>query len=223
MTVLLKQSALAFLITSLIFVIGYTRYASSEAEILTVTVSATLSFSASTDNFSSLSPGTAKFATTTLNVSTNNTAGWNMTLYGDDQSPTNTVCDLDGAGNDGVSITDQTEWIPGVATTTAGNAVRISALDNSGDVLAFRTMTASGSIPFRASTWWGSADDYADNANTLWVGIASSTIQRRIGNAGAGSYSASAHLNTVLYYLDVPATQQSGNYSCPLTFTATAN
>ncbi len=223
MLALLKQWVVAFLITTAIFVMGYGHYAYSEAEILTVTVSTTLSFSASTDNFGSLSAGTAKFATTTLNVNTNNTAGWNVTLYGDDQSPTNTVCDLDGAGNEGVGLTDQAEWLPGAATTTAGNAVRISALDNSGDVLAFRVMTASGSVPFRAATWWGSADNYADSVSTLWAGVASSTIQRQVGNAGTGSYSASDHLNTVLYYLDVPATQQSGAYSCPLTFTATAN
>ncbi|MBI2100861.1 MAG: hypothetical protein HYT47_02475 [Candidatus Vogelbacteria bacterium] len=178
MLALLKQWVVAFLITTAIFVMGYGHYAYSEAEILTVTVSTTLSFSASTDNFGSLSAGTAKFATTTLNVNTNN---------------------------------------------TAGNAVRISALDNSGDVLAFRVMTASGSVPFRAATWWGSADNYADSVSTLWAGVASSTIQRQVGNAGTGSYSASDHLNTVLYYLDVPATQQSGAYSCPLTFTATAN
>jgi len=120
-------------------------------------------------------------------------------------------------------MTDQTEWVAGAATTTAGNALRIGSFANSGDVLAFRVMTASGSTPFRAATWWGSTDDYADSATTLWAGISSSTVSRQIGNASAGSYSASAHLNTVLYYLDVPSSQQTGAYSCPLTFTATAN
>ncbi|MCK4553552.1 hypothetical protein KAU19_01135, partial [Candidatus Parcubacteria bacterium] len=90
---------------------------------------------------------------------------------------------------------------------------------------AFRVMTASstnGDV-FYAPTWWGSADHYTDNANTLWAGIASSTVGRQIGNAGLGSYSASDHLNTVLYYLKVPSTQQSGNYTGDLTFTATTN
>ena len=216
-----KLLVVAFLIVSLFSSTFYFKYAYGEAETLTVTVQSTLSFSASTDNFGNLTPGTAKFATTTLSVSTNNADGWNITFYGDDQGTSNEVCDLDSDAS--VGMTDQTEWVNAAATTTASNAVRISSFDNSGDVLAFRVMTASGSAPFRAATWWGSADEYTDNANTLWAGISSSTVSRQIGNAGAGSYSSSSHLNTVLYYLDVPSSQQTGAYSCPLTYTATAN
>ena len=84
-------------------------------------------------------------------------------------------------------------------------------------------MTASGTTPFRAATWWGSADSYVDSATTLWAGISSTTVSRQIGNAGTGSYSASEQLSSVLYYLDVPSSQQTGAYSCPLTYTATAN
>lgn len=211
----------AFLASCLIFSGVLVQYAYGEAVTLTVTVTSSLTFTTTSNNFGSLTAGTARFATTTLSVSTNNVAGWNVTLYGDDQSPTNTVCDLDSDAS--VGITDQAEWAPGAATTTAGNAVRISSFDSSGDVLALRVMTASGSVPFRASSWWGTTDAYADSATSLWAGIASSTVQRQIGNAGTGSYSASAHLSTVLYYLDVPGTQQAGAYSCPLTFTATAN
>lgn len=196
-------------------------YAATQVQTLTVSIQSTLSFSTSSNNFGNLTPGTASFATTTLSFTTNNTAGWNVTLYGDDQATGNTVCDLDSDAS--VGLTDQIQWVPGAATTSAGNAVRIGSFANSGDVLAFRVMTASGTVPFRAGTWWGSADTYVDNANTLWAGISSTTIQRQIGNAGAGSYSASAQLSTVLYYLDVPASQQTGAYSCPLTFTATAN
>lgn len=192
-----------------------------ETESLSVTVNSTLTFTATTNNFANITPGTPQFATSTLDVSTNNTAGWNMTFYGVDQGPANTVLDL--STDAAVGINDQLEWIPGAATTSAGNAVRIASLDSSGDVLAFRVMTASGSIPFRASSWWGSADSYVDSATTLWAGIASSTNLRQIGNAGAGSYSSSAHLSTVLYYLDVPATQQTGTYTGDVVYTATAN
>ena len=209
------------LLASLVTGVFYAKYAHGEAETLTVTVQSTLSFSASSDNFGNISPGTATFATTTLAVTTNNTAGWNIVLSGDDQATSNEVCDLDSDAS--VGITDQTEWVNGAATTTAGNAVRISSFANSGDVLAFRVMTASGTTPFRAGSWWGTTDTYVDTATTLWAGIASTTVSRQIGNAGAGSYSASEHLSTVLYYLDVPATQQTGAYSCPLTYTATAN
>lgn len=217
----LRSLALALVVSTAVFSFGIAQHARGEAVTLQVVVNSALTFTTTTDNFPNITPGTPQFATTTLSVSTNNAAGWNVTLYGDDQSPSDTVMDL--STDAAVGITDQAEWINASATTSPGNAVRIGSLDNSGDVLAFRVMAASGSTPFRASSWWGTADAYTDNANTLWAGIASSTIQRRIGNAGTGSYSASAHLNTVLYYLDVPASQQTGTYTGGLTYTATAN
>ena len=164
------------------------------------------------------------FASTTLSVLTNDTAGYNITLSGDQKNnqPQNNL-QLNGATS--TQITDQTEWVPGNATTSAGNAARITSLVNSGNVLAFRVMTASttNGVPFVATSWWGTQDNYVDNANTLWAGISSSTVQRQIGNAGAGSYSASAHLNTVLYYLNVSASQPTGTYNAPITYTATGN
>lgn len=218
----IKLAGAAVLISLLISSVFLASYAYGEAVSLTVTVQSSLTFSTATDVFGNLTPGTAKFATTTLSVTTNNTAGFNITLYGDDQSLTNTVLDLTTDAS--VGITDQLEWIPASATTSAGNAVQIGSLDSSGDVLAFRVMTASGSAAFLAPTWWGSTDAYSDNANTLWAGIASSTAANlKIGNAGTGSYSASTHRNTVLYYLDVASTQQTGSYSGGLTYTATAN
>lgn len=209
----------SFLIMSLLFAGLNVKYAAAEAVTLTVSVQSSLSFTTSTDNFGNLTPGTYLVATTSLNVSTNNTAGWNVTLSGDDQGTSNTVCDLDTDAS--VGLTDQLEWIPGAATTSAGNAVVRGSLDNSGDVLAFRVMSASGSTPFRSTDWWGATD--ADGV-ALWAGIASSTAaDLKIGDAGTGSYSASEHVNSVQYYLDVAATQQTGSYSCPLTYTATAN
>jgi len=156
-----------------------------------------------------------------LSVNTDNAAGWNVTLSGDDKTTINTVMDLDSDAS--VNITDQLEWIPGGATTTAGNAVRISSFDNNGDVLAFRVMTASGTASFRSVSWWGTVDNYADNINALWAGIASSTVARQIGNSSISCSGANCALNTVLYYLDVPTTQKTGAYSGGLTFTATMN
>lgn len=200
--------------------------AATGAVTLTATVATSLSFTTTTgsaDVFGTITPGTPKFATTTLSVTTNNSAGWIVSLAGDNKNSSNHNLQLSGESS--TQITDQTEWVPGAATTSAGNAVRISSLANSGDVLAFRVMTASSTNggAFLASAWWGTTDSYADAATTLWAGIASSTVQRTIGNAGAGSYSASAHLNTVVYYLDVASSQKTGAYSAPLTFTATAN
>jgi len=219
---LARHSFMSLAITMIVFGFGYGYYAySQELETLTLTVATELTFTATTDNFGTITPGTPGFATTTLNLTTNNVDGWNVTLSGDDQGTSNTVCDLNTDAS--VGITDQTEWVPGIATTSAGNAVQIGSLDSSAEVLAFRVMTASGSTPFTASSWWGAADNYTDSASTLWAGIASSTVGRQIGNAGAGSYQAGAHLNSVLYYLNVSSSQNNGDYTCPLTYTAVAN
>lgn len=213
----------SFLVTTIIFGLGGAYYAyGQQAVTLTVTVAQTLTFTTSTDQFGTLTPGTYKIATTTLSVTTNNTAGWNVTLSGDDVTTPggNTACDLDTDAS--IGITDQAQWVPGSATTTAGNAVVRTSLDSSGNVLAFRVMSASSSngVPFLSTSWWGTSD--ADGT-AKWAGVASSTVARQIGNAGAGSYSASAHLSTVQYYLNVAASQAQGAYSCPLTFTATGN
>ncbi len=188
-----------------------------------------LTFTVTTDNFGNITAGSqAHFATSTLNVNTDNSSGWNITLYGHNQGSDSASTTMYLTGPDyNINFTDQKEWIPGSATSThvGATSVRIGSFDNSQDVMAFRVMTASSTNGgcFYAPTWWGSADHYTDNANTLWAGIASSTVGRQIGNAGLGSYSASDHLNTVLYYLKVPSTQQSGNYTGDLTFTATTN
>ena len=193
----------------------------SYAEYPEATISTSMTFTTTHVNFPSITPGTPSFATTTLSVNSANSTGWNVILSGDDRATGNTVMDLTTDAN--VGITDQTEWIPGAATTSAGNAVRIGSFQNSGDVLAFRVMTASGTAAFRAPTWWGSADSYTDSATTLWAGIASSTAtNKKIGNTSVSS-GGGAVLSSVLYYLDVPVTQQMGSYSGDLTYTATAN
>lgn len=207
-------------LTALIFTGFYAYYVYGVASTLTVTVNSSLTFALTTDTFPSVTPGTSVAATTTLKVTTNNAAGWNITLSCDEKTTTVACGDLNT--DTLVELPDPTiEWaIPGAAnTTTAGNAVAITNGDN---FLYFRVMSASGSIPFRSTVWWGTSDAWF-NAGQLWAGIASSTNSRRIGNAGTGSYSTSAHLNTVNYYLDVAVSQQTGAYSIPLTYTATAN
>ncbi len=179
------------------------------------TAASSLTFVVSTNVFQNFAPGTPVFATTTLSVETNNAAGWNVTVVRDDGD---TTLDLDSDAT--TNITDQTAWSPGAATTSAGNSVRIATFDNSGDILAFRVMTASGSVPFRASTWWGAIDEYIDNASSLWAGLPSTAKQ--IGNTNVTSGGAPM-LNTVLYYLDVPVSQKAGAYSGTITYTATAN
>lgn len=184
---------------------------------LSVTVGTSLTFSTASNQFAALTPGTFIFSTTTLYLTTNDIAGWNVTLS--KNAPTSTMT----LNTDGITaIPDQIEWVPGAATSTTGNAVIRTALNSSGNVLAFRVMTASSSngAPFYAPTWWGTTDV---DGTAKWAGFASNTIQRMIGNAGANSYSASVHINTVQYYINVPASQPTGTYTGNLTYTAVGN
>lgn len=223
----MKTFLQAFSATTVLFILfaaGGQVYAATAATTLSVTVNTALTFAVTTNNFSSINPGTAVMATTTLVVGTNDTAGYIVALSGDNKSTGNNNLQSTPSS---VQISDQTEWVPGVATTSAGTgAAQISSLTNSNNVLAFRLAASStNGTALTASSWWGSADNYlATNAATLYAGIASSTNgPRTIGNAGAGSYSASNHVNTVQYYLNVASTQQTGSYSAPLTYTATGN
>lgn len=187
--------------------------------VITYTPAATLTFVVSTDNFPTLTSGSPVFATTTLSVNTTNATGWNVTLSRDTAAATMAL-NTDTT----VKITDQTDWIPGAATTTAGNAVQISSLINANKVLAFRVMTASGTPSFISSAWWGTTDSYINSATTLWAGIASSTATNlKIGNSSVSCAGANCALNTVLYYLDVASTQQTGAYSGGITYTAVMN
>ena len=201
----------------------FTTQAYAEGVTLSVDVQTALTFTLSSNNFSTITPGTPVFATSTLAVATNNANGYNIVLSGDNKNSSNH--NLQRTGETSVQITDQTEWVAGAATTSAGNAVRIGSFANSGDVLAMRVLTASSTngTAFLAPTWWGAVDSYSDNASTLWAGISSSTVSRQIGNAGAGSYGAVTHINSVAYYLDVASTQKTGTYTAPITYTATAN
>ncbi|MBI5221901.1 MAG: hypothetical protein HY980_00155 [Candidatus Magasanikbacteria bacterium] len=178
--------------------------------------SASLTFTVSTDTFPALTPGSPVFATSTLSIDTNNTTGWNVTVSRDDPD---TTIDLDTDAT--VNIIDQTAWSPGAATTTAGNAVRVSSLANSQKVLAFRVMTASGTASFVSSTWWGTTDAYIDSATSLWAGFNSTA--KKVGDSSISCSGTNCARNTVLYYLDVASTQKTGAYSGGITYTATMN
>ncbi len=218
-----REVALSSILVVVLFFAGMASYASAatQAVTLTVTVNQALTFAITNNNFSTINPGTPVMATTTLIVNTNDTLGYFVSLSGDNKTAVNN--NLETAGNT-FNIPDQTEWIPGTATTSVGNAVQISSLTNSGNVLAYRVMSASSTngVPFLAPTWWGTQDNYlTSSANTLYAGISSSTVQRKIGNTSV--YSAAAQINTVQYYLNVAATQATGVYNAPITYTATGN
>lgn len=222
----LRDIAKSFLLTAVLFAVlllGSQAYAATVT--LSVVVNTSFSLITATNNFSTIQPGTAVYATTTLNVTTNDSNGWNVTLSGDNKNLTNNNLQTGTPPATSTQITDQSEWVPAAATTSAGTAVRIGSFTNSGNVLAFRVMTASSTngAPFIATSWWGTTDSYADSATSLWAGISSSTVSRQIGNAGAGSYTSATHVNTVLYYLNVASSQTTGTYSAPITYTGTGN
>lgn len=210
------------------FYVAYT-YAAEDVKTatLTATVVVSLSFTVTTtdptDLFGNITAGgSAKFATSTLNVSTNNANGWHVTLYGNNQGSSSASTTMYISPNVyTTSIPDEAEWInhPS-ATTSAGNAVTGDTLAN---VLAFRVMTASSTngIAFISTAWWGTADGYPGGASTLWKGIASSTVQRKIGSTNVPSNGNA--LNTVSYYLKAAGTQAGGDYTGGLTYTAVTN
>ncbi len=205
----------SFAIALMIFSGIYAKYAGAETESLSVTVATASTFSVDTNNFSGdLTPGTPKQATSTISVLTNNSTGWYVELYGNSRATGDTTMDLDTDAS--VGITDKTEWIPGSATTSAGNAASITSGD---DVLAFRAMSASGTPRFLSTSWWGTSDTMF-NANQLWAGFASTTaVNKKIGQIITGDYNSGTALNTVQYYLDVSSGQRTGAYSGDLIFT----
>lgn len=197
---------------------------SAQTETLTVTIANAVTFNVYTDSFGTLTPGTPKYATSTTVVTTNANAGWNIQMFGTNQgsgaASTTLYIAADLATDN--KIPDSTEWQPGAATTTAGNAGNATG----STTLAFRVMTASSSPAsnaFLATTWWGTSDVNL-NGNQKWAGVASTTaslIGKRIGIVKTGLYSASAYINTVQYYLDASASQKQGNYTGDITFTFT--
>ena len=205
---------ISVLIITFVFSGIYVKRAFGEPVSLSVTVNTTSTFTSSTNNFPALTPGTYVKATTTLSVATNTAGGWYIEFNGNSRATGDTTMDL--SSDAAVGLTDDTEWIPGAATTSAGNATTITAGD---DILAFRAMSASGSAPFRSTAWWGTSDAEF-NAGQLWAGFASTTAaNERIGQVSSGDYQSTTQLISVQYYLDAPATQQTGIYDGGLTYT----
>ena len=179
-------------------------------QITTAATAASLTFSVdpASQSFPALTPGTLVATTSILGVKTSNSTGFNITVARDDSDST---LDLDSDAT--VNISDKTNWSPGVATTSAGNA---TASSTELQTLQFRVRATGTDVPNFASTWWGSDDT---TANALFAGLPSTA--KEIANR---SVSADATTTIyVLYNLDVPSTQKTGAYSGSVTFTATAN
>jgi hypothetical protein len=112
-----------------------------------------------------------------------------------------------------IYIPDKTVWVPGVATTSAGNA---TASTTEAQTLQFRVRLAGTDTPNYASVWWGTADT---TVAALFAGVPSTAKQivNRSTAAGVGT------TIRVLYNVTTPVSQQNGAYSGGVTYTATAN
>jgi len=167
--------------------------------------SLTFTTDGTSESFSSVISGVVAATSSILTVTTSNTTGFNITLQRGD--PTGTM----SFGS--TYIPDKTDWIPNAATTSPGNA---TASTTQPFTLQFRVRLAGTDAPNYASSWWGT-DDTTPNA--LFAGIPSSAqpIVKRSTSAGSGTVA------TVLYDLNVPATQPVGTYSGSITYTVTAN
>lgn len=187
----------------------------------TATVGTSLSFTidATSKAFGTVAVGTPKFATSTLYIVTNNSTGSNTTI-----SRASTTYTL-FTGDETIPDTPNgNNWTAPAATgtTPVGSAAWVIGTTKG---LGFRVISAATDIGSGASTtcgaataWWGTDDG---GANAKWSGISTSTAAQQIANCGY--YKANAS-QTVVYQIDVSATQAGGSYqSSPITFSVTAN
>jgi len=195
--------------------------ADTQSVSLTATVGPTLSFSVDTGSkaFGTVTPGTPNYATSTLTINTTNGAGAFTTLTRASTTyalflGSNTIPDTPNGNNwtgPGKTATSTTgpsaAWTDG---TTQGLGFRVASTD---------TYTTCGAV----TAWWGTLDD--GSANTLYSGISTSTastVQSTIANCGY--YVSGDTTQTVIYKLDVSASQAAGDYmSSPITYSVTVN
>src|SRR6185437_3060353 len=87
------------------------------------------------NNFSTITPGTPVYATTTLAVTTNDSAGWFVFLSGDNKNALNNNLQTGTPPATSTQIIDQTEWAAtsSPATTTPFNAVGVGSFVNGGN------------------------------------------------------------------------------------------
>ncbi|HRY36624.1 MAG TPA: hypothetical protein P5230_01935 [Candidatus Magasanikbacteria bacterium] len=167
--------------------------------VLYVTSTITLTLATSTINLGTLTPGTPITGNTSLTVTTNDYNGFNLQVKRDDGTST---LDLDASPT--VDFPDATAWnysSPNSSATPGAN-------------LSFRLMETGTDAALVSTTLWG-----ADAGTKLWAGFPSSN--QRV--TGIDSYVGAAQ--NVAYELraDAPATQQSGQYTGTVTFTAITN
>lgn len=167
--------------------------------------SLTFTLDGATQAFGTISPGVLVATTSILTVSTGNSTGFNITLNRDDVTGT--------MSSGAYYIPDKTAWVPGLATTSTGNA---SASTTEAQTLQFRVRLAGTDTPNYASEWWG-IDDTTANARFAGIPSTARQIMNRSTSAAGGT------VTRVLYNLTTPVFQREGSYTGALTYTVTAN
>lgn len=174
-------------------------YAADQSQTIQVTVTTTLSFSVATSTIplGTLTPGNPIIATTSCNVTTNSSAGWQLSVKRDDA---NSTLDLDS--NPSTDFPDAIAWNGSNSTSTPGAN------------LSFRVYQ-TGTTPsgLYNSTWWGTND-----ASSKWAGFPS--VSQSI--ASINTYQSGQQTVVYGFRIDAPTDQPSGAYSGTITLTALA-
>lgn len=160
----------------------------------------------SAEAFGTVTPGTVSATSSILFVKTDNSTGFIATIQRDDSTGTMSF--------GSTYIPDKTAWVPGVATTSVGNA---TASTTEPQTLQFRVRLTGTDTPNYASVWWGTADTTASALFAGFPSTAKTIINRSTATAPATTTS------YVLYNLTTPVTQPNGSYAGSITYTVTAN
>ncbi|MEK7650593.1 MAG: hypothetical protein AAB364_01840 [Patescibacteria group bacterium] len=170
--------------------------------------SLTISLDGATEAFSSLTPGTLVATSSIITIRSANLTGFSLAVR-----RSNATATMRLTTNTALTIPDKTNWSPGLATTSAGNA---TASTTEPLTLQFRVKQSGTDTPNYASAWWGTDDT---TVNALFAGLPSSDTE--IANRSTSALATTTL--SVLYNLNVPSTQPSGDYSGDVVYTVTAN
>ncbi len=163
------------------------------------------SLDGSTEAFGNITPAVLAATSSILTARTDNSTGFNITIQRADSTGT--------MSSGSVYIPDKTAWVPGVNTSSAGNA---TASTTEPQTLQFRIRNTGTDAANYSSAWWGTDDT---TASALFAGIPS-TARNIVDRSSSAVSTTTAY---VLYNLTVPVTQQAGSYSGSITYTITAN
>lgn len=168
----------------------------------------TFTIDSNSTSFGSIVPGTLSSGTSVLSVTTSNASGF--TIYGKrDDADTTLDLDTDAVTN----IPDKTAWSAGVDCSSAGNA---TASTTEPLTLQFRIRQSGTDSSNYCSAWWGTNDT---TASALFAGLPSANEEIVYRESAALTQSDSV----ILYNLNLPASQEVGDYSGSVTYTAVVN